>query len=234
MLQALPLSTEAIAMAEALNLDTLYISDNLYIAAIALLLPVTAAMVVTQTNPYHALIIRGILGAVAALVYALFGAADVALTEALVGTMLSITLYAIAVRSSLRFRLGVLTQDEDAIAQNLHLQAQQQTVFDGLQTALSKHYLRLEQVPYDTAEALHTALQNKDIHGIATLNSTDAQADQPVYRLQVGVQVLCAKLDSAVSPDMAEVLCTPMLALDQSSTDPALSAKTINHREEIA
>ncbi|MGP1386860.1 MAG: DUF4040 domain-containing protein [Thainema sp.] len=84
------------------------LAEDLYIVAIAALLPLTAGMVVTQVNPYYALIMRGILGAVAALVYALFGAADVALTEALVGTMLSITLYAIAVRSSMSMRLGVV------------------------------------------------------------------------------------------------------------------------------
>jgi putative multicomponent Na+:H+ antiporter subunit B len=99
--------------------DLADLSENIYVAAIMVLLPLTAAMVVTQKNPYHALVIRGILGAVAALVYALFGAADVALTEALVGTMLSITLYAIAVRSSMSMRLGVLvpvaeTETEDA------------------------------------------------------------------------------------------------------------------------
>ncbi|MEM1280729.1 MAG: hydrogenase subunit MbhD domain-containing protein, partial [Cyanobacteria bacterium P01_H01_bin.152] len=82
--------------------------ENLDVVAITALLPLTACMLVTQVNPYHALIIRGIVGAVAALVYALFGASDVALTEALVGTMLSITLYAIAVRSSMSLRLGIL------------------------------------------------------------------------------------------------------------------------------
>jgi uncharacterized MnhB-related membrane protein len=91
--------------------DLADLSENIYVAAIMVLLPLTAAMVVTQKNPYHALVIRGILGAVAALVYALFGAADVALTEALVGTMLSITLYAIAVRSSMSMRLGVLVPE---------------------------------------------------------------------------------------------------------------------------
>lgn len=79
--------------------------------AIVALLPLSAGMVVLQVNPYHALVIRGILGAIAALVYALLGAADVALTEALVGTMLAITLYAVAVRSSLLMRLGILTAE---------------------------------------------------------------------------------------------------------------------------
>ncbi|MEL7521937.1 MAG: hydrogenase subunit MbhD domain-containing protein, partial [Cyanobacteria bacterium J06553_1] len=73
------------------------ITDEFYMVAITALLPMMAGLLVLQRNPYHALVIRGILGAIAALVYALYGAADVALTEALVGTMLSITLYAIAV-----------------------------------------------------------------------------------------------------------------------------------------
>ncbi len=81
---------------------------DLALYAIVALLPLSALMVVVQVNPYHALVIRGILGAVAALVYALLGAADVALTEALVGTMLAITLYAVAVRSSLLMRLGIV------------------------------------------------------------------------------------------------------------------------------
>ena len=88
--------------------DQFLANDQLYIGAIVVLLPLTAILLVTQVNPYHALVVRGILGAIAALVYALFGAADVALTEALVGTLLSITLYAVAVRSSLSLRLGVL------------------------------------------------------------------------------------------------------------------------------
>lgn len=82
--------------------------NDTYLYLIIALLPLTAGMLITQTNPYHALVIRGVLGAVAAMVDAVLGAADVALTEALMGTMLSITLYAIAVRSSLVLRLGVI------------------------------------------------------------------------------------------------------------------------------
>jgi putative multicomponent Na+:H+ antiporter subunit B len=85
--------------------------DDSYIYVIVALLPLAAVMLTVQVNPYHALVIRGILGAIAALVYAVLGAADVALTEALVGTMLAITLYAVAVRSSLVIRLGVLKDE---------------------------------------------------------------------------------------------------------------------------
>jgi putative multicomponent Na+:H+ antiporter subunit B len=73
---------------------------------ITALLPLTAILVVVQSNPYQTLVLRGILGAVAALIYALLGAADVALTEALVGTLLSTTLYAVALRSSMVLRLA--------------------------------------------------------------------------------------------------------------------------------
>jgi putative multicomponent Na+:H+ antiporter subunit B len=69
------------------------------------LLPLTAILLVSQANPYQTLVLRGILGSVATLVYALLGAPDVALTEALVGTLLSTTLYAVALRSSMALRL---------------------------------------------------------------------------------------------------------------------------------
>lgn len=61
-------------------------SYDSYVYAIAVLLPISASMLVFQTNPYHALITRGILGAVSALIYTILGAADVALTDALVGS----------------------------------------------------------------------------------------------------------------------------------------------------
>lgn len=82
-------------------------SDEVTIVIIVVLLPLTASVLIAQRNPYYALVIRGILGAIASLIYALLGAADVALTEALVGTMLSVTLYAIAIRSSMSNSLDI-------------------------------------------------------------------------------------------------------------------------------
>ena len=49
---------------------------EIYVYVIVALLPLSAIVLVVQSNPYRVLIIRGILGAVAALVYALLGAAD--------------------------------------------------------------------------------------------------------------------------------------------------------------
>lgn len=76
------------------------------ILPITALLPLTAVLLVSQSNPYQTLVLRGILGSVATLLYALLGAPDVAITEALVGTLLSTTLYAVALRSSMALRLS--------------------------------------------------------------------------------------------------------------------------------
>jgi putative multicomponent Na+:H+ antiporter subunit B len=138
-----------------------------YVYIIVALLPMAAAMVIFQTNPYHALVIRGILGAIAALVYTVLGAPDVALTEALVGTLLAISLYAVAVRSSLVLRLGVLKDEAvpDASTESPLEQPFRQLLED-LRTVFGKHYMRVELVPYMDKEELHQALSDKDVHAI--------------------------------------------------------------------
>jgi putative multicomponent Na+:H+ antiporter subunit B len=114
---------------------------------ITALLPLTAILLVGQSNPYQSLVLRGILGAVAALIYALLGAADVALTEALVGTLLSTTLYAVALRSSMVLRLGC--RDPQALPPEL---------IDQLRRWLEPASLRLELVSQPAASA--------DLHGL--------------------------------------------------------------------
>ncbi|XFA72680.1 DUF4040 domain-containing protein [Thermosynechococcaceae cyanobacterium Okahandja] len=131
--------------------------DN-WLIAVTALLPLTALMLVFQTNPYHALVIRGIVGAVAALIYAVLGAADVALTEALVGTMLSIMLYAVAVRSSLVLRLGILASALSTDTLDPLLEA--------LRTAVAPHHLRVELIVYPNFDQLKTALHERQIHAL--------------------------------------------------------------------
>lgn len=129
-----------------------------YIYIIVALLPLTSLMLVFQVNPYNALVMRAIVGAIAVLVYVILGAADVALTEALVGTMLAVTLYIIAVRSSLVMRLGILKQNTP----------QPETYFTELITslkkALDKYHLRLELVEYSDNQSLQQALVSQEIH----------------------------------------------------------------------
>ena len=136
---------------------------------IALLLPLAAAMVITQKNPYYALVLRGILGAIAALVYTVLGAADVALTEALVGTLLAIMLYAIAVRSSMVVRVGVLKEEmptDPAIDPPATYAFEQ--VMSELHRIFQKHFLRVDVKPYLDAESLWEALLTKELHLICT------------------------------------------------------------------
>ncbi len=135
--------------------------DN-YIYVIIALLPLAALMLVFQVNPYHALVIRAILGAVAALVYAVLGAADVALTEALVGTMLAVTLYVVAVRSSLVIRLGILEEFE---AERESYLAE---LITNLRKIINKHHLRLELIEYPNPQALERALIAKEVHATCT------------------------------------------------------------------
>jgi putative multicomponent Na+:H+ antiporter subunit B len=192
-------------------------TEDIYVIAITVLLPVTAGMLVSQKNPYHALVIRGILGAVAALVYALFGAADVALTEALVGTMLSITLYAVAVRSSLSMRLGVLDEPSEQL-------------LDALRVPLSKYHMRLELVTYPDLQALHTALQAREVHSICVLSEQlpDEKSSPPTslhhgvapYHLQTRIprlhEVMQAELPSTLATLSCIKLASPQSAEAQS------------------
>jgi putative multicomponent Na+:H+ antiporter subunit B len=126
--------------------------NNLYLAPIVFLLPLSSLFVVLQVNPYNALVMRGILGAISALVYAILGSADVALTDALVGTMLSITLYAIAVRSSLRMRMGVVNLPES------------DDTLQSIRDSLKRKFMRLEVVNFRDENDLSNSLQAKDIH----------------------------------------------------------------------
>ncbi|MEM7595322.1 MAG: DUF4040 domain-containing protein [Cyanobacteria bacterium P01_A01_bin.83] len=144
--------------------------DN-YTYVIVALLPLVSLMLVFQTNPYQALVVRAILGAVAALVYAVLGGADVALTEALVGTMLAITLYVVAVRSSLVVRLGVLKE----------MKTETENYFPELITSFRKvaqqHYLKLEIVEYQDLSALKQALLDKEVHATCIKQETNTTAD---------------------------------------------------------
>jgi putative multicomponent Na+:H+ antiporter subunit B len=157
-----------------------------YIYVLTALLPLSAILLVSQVNPYHALVIRGILGAVAAMVYAVLGAADVALTEALMGTMLAITLYAIAVRSSLVMRLGVL----EGGANEANGDRAFGQLIDELRAIFSKRHMRVELISYADTQALQRALTDREVHATCTrLEDGDGDEKQP-YRTAIAIKRL--------------------------------------------
>jgi putative multicomponent Na+:H+ antiporter subunit B len=156
--------------------------NDSYIYVLTALLPLAALMLVVQVNPYHALVIRGILGAIAALVYSVFGAADVALTEALVGTMLAVTLSIVTVRSSLVMRLGVLEtekiEEDDRTLKADKKDGDFSSLLDDFRRVFSKYYLRLEVVPYTNTKALQRALMDKEVHAACwRLEDSDPEGD---------------------------------------------------------
>ena len=149
-------------------------NDTSYIYVLVALLPLAACMLVFQVNPYHALLLRGVLGAIAALVYAILGAGDVALTEALVGTLLAITLYAVTVRSSLVLRLGAMEEDLNAKESDRDFDK----LIDDLRAVFKKRHMRLELVPYTNTQALQRALMEKEIHATCTRRE-QLQSEEP-------------------------------------------------------
>ena len=62
-------------------------------------LPILGLLLIRTQSPIRGLIYRSFLGSIAALIYAVCGAPDVALTEVLVGTLLSSILYIITIRA---------------------------------------------------------------------------------------------------------------------------------------
>ncbi|MFW6296000.1 MAG: DUF4040 domain-containing protein [Halothece sp.] len=141
--------------------------DN-YIYVIVALLPLSSLTLILQVNPYQALVIRAIVGAIAALVYAVLGAADVALTEALVGTMLAIALYVVAVRSSLVMRLGILKTEGETENDLTDLIAM-------IRKVINQHYMRLEIVEYPNSQVLEQALLTKEVHATFMTGETEEE-----------------------------------------------------------
>ena len=207
-------------------------TEDLYIVAITALFPLTALMLVFQANPYHALVIRGILGAIAALVYVLFGAADVALTEALVGTMLSITLYAVAVRSSLSMRVGFLSDESNETperhatnAENSEGMNSSEPLLSVLRKTLNKYHMRLELVPYSTIQALQTALIAKEIHTTYVLSEQGVDTPSPTadghapYQIQTRIQRLFDVMQAELPPTLANLTYVNLASANQSNAN---------------
>lgn len=188
-----------------------------YIYAIVALLPISALMLVLQSNPYNALILRGILGAIAALIYSILGAADVALTEALMGTLLAISLYAIAVRSSMVVRLGIL-RNETTLDSPLDRLRQRQ--IEDLRTIFSKHYLRLELVSFDDLPTLRQALLDRDIHTTIVLNPARLDdSTPPPVEITTRIPSLHDMMRSALPSDINLTYLNP-LASNLTVTEP--------------
>jgi len=79
---------------------------GLLVIGAVLLMPVMAFFTLREDHILHAIIGRGMLGIAAAIAYALMGAPDVAVTEALMGAFLVTLLYVVVFSSGDEFRVG--------------------------------------------------------------------------------------------------------------------------------
>jgi putative multicomponent Na+:H+ antiporter subunit B len=155
-----------------------------YIYIIVALLPLTSLMLILQRNPYYALVMRAIVGAIATLIYVVLGAGDVALTEALVGTMLAVTLYAIAIRSSLVMRLGILSPDTP------ESEGYFTELLNSFKQVLQQYHLRLEVLEYPSDRALDQALASAEIHAICRPEQDTESSTETKYHTTIRVHRL--------------------------------------------
>ena len=185
---------------------------DIYVYIIIALLPLTALILVFQVNPYNGLITRAILGAVAALVYVVLGAADVALTEALVGTMLAVTLYVIAVRSSLVMRLGIIKEVEAETEGSFG------ELIPNIRKIVDQYHLRLELVEYPNQQALEWGLLTKEVHAICSQPGELELEGKPIYNTAIRVHRLFEIIEKELtSPEVTvRYINIPNLELEET------------------
>ena len=83
-----------------------------------LILPFLGFLLIRSKSPTQALIYRSFLGSIAALVYSIVGAPDVALTEVLVGTLLSTLIYIISIRGC--YSLVLLVKEDEILDNSMY------------------------------------------------------------------------------------------------------------------
>ena len=96
------------------------------------ILPFLGIFLIQSNSPIKALIYRSFLGSIAALIYSLIGAPDVALTEVLVGTLLSTLIYIISIRGCYSL---ILLIKEDELVDN--------TIYEDFKKAISELHFHL-------------------------------------------------------------------------------------------
>ena len=126
---------------------------SLLLLPIELILPVLGVLLIKTESPIRGLVYRSFLGSIAALIYAAVGAPDVALTEVLVGTLLSAILYIITIRACYtvliiypeNFEITEVLSNEITILFNeLHLQVKY------LRKDFEKHSTNYEEILSET------------------------------------------------------------------------------------
>lgn len=127
---------------------------ELVLLPIELILPVLGVLLIRTESPIRGLIYRSFLGSIAALIYAVVGAPDVALTEVLVGTLLSAILYIITIRAC----YTIIIIKRDGYILEKHLRDEIESIFHELhlQIKYENGYFDSQHVNYKQVMSLST------------------------------------------------------------------------------
>lgn len=127
---------------------------ELLLLPIELILPVLGVLLIRTESPIRGLIYRSFLGSIAALIYAVIGAPDVALTEVLVGTLLSAILYIITIRAC----YTIIIIKRDGYILEKHLRDEIESIFHELhlQVKYENGYFDSQHVNYKQIMSLST------------------------------------------------------------------------------
>ena len=140
-------------------------TGELLILPIELILPILGLLLIKTQSPIRGLIYRSFLGSIAALVYAIVGAPDVALTEVLVGTLLSTILYIITIRAC--YSITIIKADDYDLSLDLKLHIEE--LFQELHL----------QVKYLNGEFVDEDIDYEELMGSSTMSgSPHAVLDQ--------------------------------------------------------
>lgn len=127
---------------------------ELVLLPIELILPVLGVLLIRTESPIRGLIYRSFLGSIAAMIYAVVGAPDVALTEVLVGTLLSAILYIITIRAC----YTIIIIKRDGYILEKHLRDEIESIFHELhlQIKYENGYFDSQHVNYKQVMSLST------------------------------------------------------------------------------
>ena len=118
-----------------------------------LLLPILAILLIQSESPINSLIYRSFLGSIAALIYALVGAPDVALTEVMVGTLLSSLIYIVTIRAC--YSIVIVVDKNSPI--DSELKSCLKTVFEELHLKIVYQEESLQAAAEKNFHFLHTS-----------------------------------------------------------------------------
>ena len=180
---------------------------ELLLLPIELILPVLGVLLIRTESPIRGLIYRSFLGSIAALIYAVVGAPDVALTEVLVGTLLSAILYIITIRACYTIiiikRDGYILENHlrdeiDSIFHELHLQVKYENGYFSSQHVNYKQVMSLSTM----AGSPHAVLDENGLYIESKLLLDDLQDKIKSENFRLSFKLFSEE----VIPDQSEVV----------------------------